>query len=113
MTTSTTTVEATLQPSARVRVYYNANHPADSTLSAGFYSMTLAIFFGGFAFVSLGAGISLTSFAVLSPVFVLLSIGLGSFPAFYFIIVGRAEFAQGIELVSQRPEKRSRRRDRV
>lgn len=40
-----------------VRVYHHAENPAVSTLSVGFYTCTLAAFFGGLTFLCFGAGL--------------------------------------------------------
>lgn len=96
-----------LQPSRRVRVYYRGDRPAESTLCAGFFSMTLAVFFGGFVFVALGAGIPLSYYSVLHPGFALLIIFAGLLPAFYFAFAGRDPFAQGIRLLAERPGGRA------
>jgi hypothetical protein len=88
-----------LRASRRVRVYYRDKNPASSTLAVGFYSMTLAVFFAGFLFVTLGVGIPLTADAVLPAWLVLITSGVGVGPAFYFAFTGRRQFAEGITLV--------------
>jgi hypothetical protein len=97
-----------LQPSRRVRVYYRADRPAESTLCVGFFSRTLAVFFAGFTFTALGVCIPLGSYSLLAPEWALLAIGVGLLPAFYFVFAGRDPFAKGIRLVAQRSSVRKR-----
>jgi hypothetical protein len=97
-----------LRPSRRVRVYYNGSDPAESALSVGFYSISLAVSFAGLLFATLGAGIPLSYYSVLHHGFVLVAIGLALLPAFYFAVAGRDRFALGIRLVAQRPGVRGK-----
>jgi len=71
-------LESVLRPETRVRVYYDDGRPDRSTLSAGFYSSSLAMFFFGFTFF----------FA-----------GLGFLLIFWFAIAGDWDFARGITVL--------------
>lgn len=71
-------LESVLSPDNQVRVYYDASQPSRSTLSVGFYSSSLALFFGGFIFFGAGVGFLLT---------------------FWFAIAGNQDFATGITVI--------------
>jgi hypothetical protein len=71
-------LQSVLRPEQQVRVYYDAAQPARSTLSVGFYSCSLALFFGGFIFFALGVGF------------------LGTF---WFALAGGQDFASGITVI--------------
>jgi hypothetical protein len=49
-------LEQVLEPGKKVRVYYRAGEPERSTLAVGFYSGSLAGFFGGALFAAAGLG---------------------------------------------------------
>ena len=53
-------LESLLRTAQQVRVYYDSSQPSVSMLSVGFYSSSLAMFFGGFIFLALGLGFLLT-----------------------------------------------------
>lgn len=59
-------LETLLHPGQRVRVYFNPSQPDISTLSAGFYSCSLAMFAAGGLFFAMGMGFILTSFFALA-----------------------------------------------
>lgn len=101
-------VEARLAGKKQVRVYYHAENPAVSTLSVGFYTCTLAAFFGGLAFLSFGLGIvgiaraaaredraKAGMFARVLFVGTFLSMGL----FFLFAWIGSQDFASGITIL--------------
>jgi hypothetical protein len=94
-----------LQPPRRVRVYYRAERPEESTLSVGFYSQTLAVFFVGLVFTAFGGGILLNAYSALNPGFIVSVLVLGALSAFYFVVAGRDQFAKGLTLVPQRPAR--------
>lgn len=71
-------LEKALHADQKVRVYYAEGDPARSTLSVGFYSCSLALLFGGLAF--LGGGICFLCISC-------------------FAIAGDAGFARGITLL--------------
>lgn len=71
-------LEKVLKPDQQVRVYYDAMRPSTCTLSVGFYSCTLAAFFGGMLFMFAGIAFLLT---------------------FWFAIAGDADFARGITVL--------------
>lgn len=71
-------LEAKLSPGKAVEVYYNPANPKRSMLSTGFYSISLAVVFGGLIF--LGAG-------------------LGFLGTFWFAITGKTNFADGIKIL--------------
>lgn len=71
-------LEAVLKPPQQVRVYYDEANPNRSTLSAGFYSCSLTLLFGGFIFFGAGIGFLLT---------------------FWFALAGNQDFASGISVL--------------
>ena len=71
-------LESLLRSAQQVRVYYDSGHPSRSTLSVGFYSSSLALFFGGFIFFGAGVGFILT---------------------FWFALAGGQDFASGITII--------------
>ncbi len=71
-------VESLLRSAQQVRVYYDGSQPGRSTLSTGFYSCILTLFFAGFLFFSAGVGFLMT---------------------FWFALAGDWDFARGITVV--------------
>ncbi|NBV24898.1 MAG: DUF3592 domain-containing protein [Proteobacteria bacterium] len=71
-------LESLLRSTQQVRVYYDGSQPSRSTLSVGFYSCSLASFFGGFIFFGAGVGFLLT---------------------FWFALAGDWDFARGITVI--------------
>ena len=54
------------QKAKEVRVYYDVKSPMRSTLSVGFYSGSLTLFFTGFLFLGAGLGFLLTGWFALA-----------------------------------------------
>jgi len=71
-------LESLLRSAEQVRVHYDTRQPSRSTLSVGFYSCSLALFFGGFIFFAAGVGFLLT---------------------FWFALAGGQNFASGITVI--------------
>ena len=71
-------LQSLLRPAQQVRVYYDAAQPSRSTLSVGFYSCSLASFFGGFIFFGAGVGFLLT---------------------LWFALAGGQDFASGVTVI--------------
>jgi hypothetical protein len=71
-------LESALGKAQDVRVYYNAEHPEHSMLATGFYSSSLALFYGGFLFFAAGLGFLLT---------------------FWFALKGDWDFARGVTVI--------------
>ena len=99
-----------LQPGRQVRVFYNARRPAECTLAVGVYSITFAIFLAGWVFASLGGGMLMHAYGLIHPGAIVISCMAGLAPAFYFIIFGRGDFADGIKVEGKSSEKRRKRR---
>jgi len=68
-------LEQLLTPGKKVRVYYRKDAPDRSTLSVGFFSGSLALFFGGMLFAAAGLGFLLT---------------------FWFALAGNWNYASGV-----------------
>ena len=98
-----------LESAREIRVFYDKSNPGRSTLSAGFYSSSLAVFFAGLVFLAVGLGISSVVLMACSsstgntirriPVYSFYAVIIGFVLTIGFLVAGGSDFASGVKVI--------------